>query len=354
MESSDYRPRRVRIRDVLRYDALCHVASFVAGVIWAIVAAIWLLDPGTASSGDNPRDAALILVLCGVAWLTLVEGRRRRFDRVLATGRAVEATVELALHSGHWLRVAVSSSGTGPAGERTLTLANTRRTRALSRGDRVRLVTSPDHPRTWVLPDLLFGRLVPSATHDGPRGATGALDLYLESAFRTAPDGRGVFLPWGGTQGGYVLGSDEEVPRLRRGISRFWTTALLGGFLGMAVGMAGVEGGPEGCEELGRILVLSLVGALPGVLLHAVWVRGAVRGLARYQGPPLGPPAHAHVLLRSHRTEWRWAAVACAGLGVLCAGLGFHGVAPPCLASAFTLACFAAAVALYRAVRATA
>jgi hypothetical protein len=358
MESVDRELRRASIRDVVRYDALSNLCSFVLGVVWLIVAAIWIFDPEGAAAGDNPRDTVLILALASTAWLALVDGRRRRLNRVLAGGRVVPATVELSMHSGHWLRLTLSFSDPAGPTERTVVLASTRRNRRVSRGDRVHLVTSPDQPKTQVLPDVLFGTFTaPEAGATAPEagatapGAASAVDLYLDNVFRTTPDGQLVFLPWGGTRGGHVLASEEDKPRLRRGVSRFWTTALLGGFLGLVIGMAGRDGAVASCADFVRIVGFAGIGLLPGVLLHAVWVRGAVRGLPRYRGAPFGPPPHAAVLMRSYRSEWRWAAFACAGLGVLCLGLGLGGVAPPCLAIVFALTCFAGAAAFVKAVR---
>jgi len=353
MESLDRELRRARIRDVVRYDALSNLCSFVLGVVWLIVAAIWIFDPEGAGTGDNPRDTVLILALSSTAWLALVDGRRRRLNRVLAGGHVVPAIVELSMQSGHWLRLTLSFSDPGGPTERTVALASTRRNRQVSRGDRVRLVTSPDQPKTQVLPDVLFATF--TAPEDGATapGATSAVDLYLDNVFRTTPDGQLVFLPWGGTRGGHVLASEDDKPRLRRGVSRFWTTALLGGFLGLAVGIAGRDG-IASCADFVRAMGFAVIGLLPGLLLHAVWVRGAVRGLPRYRGAPFGPPPHAAVLMRSYHSEWRFAAFACAGLGVLCLGLGLGGVAPPCLAIVFGLTCFAGAAAFVKAVRTTA
>ena len=76
------------------YDAVLYVSTFFVAMIWLMVAMLWLVDPSTARSGENPRDSALILFACSTAWLGLAERRRRRLDSVLSAGRCFECICE--------------------------------------------------------------------------------------------------------------------------------------------------------------------------------------------------------------------------------------------------------------------
>jgi hypothetical protein len=91
----------------------------------------------------------------------------------------------------------------------------------------------------------------------------GYFDALTSSSFKTAPDGRRLFFPYGVLGRGYVLGSEQEYERLRWQIKIFTIVTLV-----LILAAAGMR----------AFWVAGVVTALL-IAFYLVWVRFLLRGL---------------------------------------------------------------------------
>ncbi len=91
----------------------------------------------------------------------------------------------------------------------------------------------------------------------------GYFDGLTSGSFKTAPDGRRLFYPWGYLGRGYVLPSDDTADRLRRQLKTYYIVMLVG-----IVGTSGF-----------RAFITSAVVAGVCIIFYAIWASRQVAGL---------------------------------------------------------------------------
>jgi uncharacterized membrane protein (UPF0136 family) len=91
----------------------------------------------------------------------------------------------------------------------------------------------------------------------------GYFDGLTSGSFKTAPDGRRLFYPWGYLGRGYVLPSDDTADRLRRQLKTYYIVMLVG-----IVGTSGF-----------RAFITSAVVAGVCIVFYAIWANRQVAGL---------------------------------------------------------------------------
>jgi len=340
------------IWDVIRYDVLVQLSAFVVAGFWLLGSFVFLLEWQQARLTAYQSDALVLLAVSGLAWLTLAAWRTQALNRILDRGRPVVGTVELSIKSGNWLRILVSFELNGIRSEKSFALAPVGAANRISQGDQITLVMDPTAPMRAVLTEVLFRTLPdshPSQETDADkpegRGPRHPIDFMFDNMFHRTSAGTLVFRPWSRGSRGYVLESEDQMPRLRKATSTCWNTALIAGIAGMAYGAHDIVIPECGCPGLLRLIGFSLLGALLPILAFAIWLRVAVRGLARYDGPPTPLPDHVILMARTNRGEMRFAAVACALLGLITLAAGHYTDTSGCLPTVLALSCFAGALA---------
>lgn len=91
----------------------------------------------------------------------------------------------------------------------------------------------------------------------------GYFDALTSGYFKTAPDGRKLFFPWGVWGRGYVVASEQDYERLRRQVKAYMVVALVPIIVTAAL----------------RAYVGALVIAMLLVVFYLVWMRFLLRGL---------------------------------------------------------------------------
>jgi hypothetical protein len=340
------------IRDVVRYDVPVQLSAFVVAGVWLLAGFICLLEWQRARQTDFQSDALVLLAVSGLAWLILAAWRTQALNRILDRGRPVVGTVELSIKSGNWLRILVSFELNGIQSEKSFALPPVGAANRISQGDRITLAVDPAAPMQAVLTEVLFRTLpdshptqetdVDEAEERGPRHP---IEFMFDNMFHRTSAGTLVFRPWSRGSRGYVLKSEDQMPRLRKATSTCWNTALIAGIAGMAYGGHGIAIPECGCPGLLRWIGFSLLGALLPMLAFAIWLRVALRGLARYDGPPTPLPDHVILMARANRGEMRFAAVATALLGLITLAAGHYTDTSGCLPTVLALSCFAGGLA---------
>ncbi|MBU2754910.1 hypothetical protein HFU84_12995 [Acidithiobacillus sp. CV18-2] len=91
----------------------------------------------------------------------------------------------------------------------------------------------------------------------------GYYDALTSGSFKTTPDGRRLFFPWGTLGRGYAIPSEKDFERLQRHINAYYVISLP--LVILAVRLQGFLGG-------------ALI-SLPLIVLYAVWARYQCRRL---------------------------------------------------------------------------
>lgn len=91
----------------------------------------------------------------------------------------------------------------------------------------------------------------------------GYFDALTSGYFKTAPDGRKLFFPWGVLGRGYTIDSEQDYERLRRQVKAYMVVALVPIIVTAAL----------------RAYVGALVIAMLLVVFYLVWMRFLLRGL---------------------------------------------------------------------------
>jgi hypothetical protein len=90
-------------------------------------------------------------------------------------------------------------------------------------------------------------------------------DFLTSGYFKTEPDGRKLFFPWGVLGRGYAIASEQDFQRLQRQIKIYMVVSLV-----LVLGSASLEG-----DLFGLAVATLLIG------FYAVWSQYLLRGLQR-------------------------------------------------------------------------